>query len=415
MKTKLPTAIIYGWDRLGVHEIVSDIYNEEYLFEKVIVHSFDNIKNILLDCAKVNPDIILTIGNHPVLDDKVLGWKHICYDSILPDNIIGNDIVIQSTYSICRNVRPMFSIFTPTYKTGIKILKTYESIKNQIFTDWEWVIVDDSDDDYTWSILNEITNKDHRIKIHKIYPLTNGNVGLAKNRAASMCNGEWLVELDHDDELTNHCLLELSNASMTYPDAGFMYSDVCELYEDGEMKYYDGDLSGNYYAREGNIFDFGYAGHSWVHYNGKDYINHHYPDINPITIRFNISMPNHVRCWKKFVYDKIGGHNKRLPVADDFELITRTFLETRMIHVKKMLYLQWNDRNSTTDNNSIDINRRARIIKDYYDKQVHDRIISLGFHDWNWFEDKQHSQRFEKPTTILKYYEEEQVLNYIYE
>jgi len=415
MKTKLPTAIIYGWDRLGVHEIMSDIYFEEFLFEKVVLHSFDNIDNILEDYAKVQPNIILTIGEHPSLENKVLSWRHICYETILPDNIIANDIVVQSTYTICRNIRPKFSIFTPTYKTGVKILKTYESIKNQIFTDWEWVVVDDSDDDETWNIINEISTKDFRVKVHRIFPLTKGNVGLAKNRAASMCNGEWIVELDHDDELTNNCLLELHNASIQYPDAGFMYSDVCELYEDGEMKYYDEDFSGNYYAREGNKFDFGYAGHTWENYNGKDYIKHHYPDINPLTIRFNISMPNHVRCWRKDVYEKIGGHNKELPVADDFELIIRTFLETRIIHVKKMLYLQWNDKNSTTDNNSVDINRRARIIKDFYDKQIHDRIISLGFNDWNWFEEFQQSHRFQNYITVLKFYEEEQVLNYVYE
>jgi pectin methylesterase-like acyl-CoA thioesterase len=80
-----------------------------------------------------------------------------------------------------------------------------------------------------------------------------------------------------------------------------------------------------------------------------------------------------------------------------------------------MLYLQWNNRNSTVDNNAKDINRRARLIRDNYDKQIHDRILSLGKQDWNWDNELGHSQKFQNNTPIRKYFEEEQVLNYIYE
>jgi len=181
------------------------------------------------------------------------------------------------------------------------------------------------------------------------------------------------------------------------------------------MRVYDYDHSGNWYAREDNYFDFGYAGHTWVKADGKEYLTHHYPDINPLSIRFNISMPNHVRVWKREVYNQIGGHNIHFPVADDYELIVRTFLYTPIIHIKKMLYLQYNNRNSTVDNNGIDINRRARLIRDHYDKQIHDRILELGKHDWNWDDELGHSQKFQNNTPIRKYFKEEQVLNYIYE
>jgi glycosyltransferase involved in cell wall biosynthesis len=415
MKTKIPSAIIYGWDRAGVFELISDIYYQENLFEKVLIHSLTNIDNIIEDYNRIRPNIIMSIGSYPNLQNNFLQWKVIFYDKIHPDNVIANDIVVQSSINICRNIRPFFSIFTPTYKTGGNILRTYDSIKNQKNDEWEWVVVDDSPDDETWNLLQEIANKDYRVKIHKIFPLTGGNIGLVKNRAAGLCNGEWIVELDHDDELTHDCLFHSYAAIQKYPDAGFLYSDVCELYENGEMKYYDYDWSGNWYGRYDNGFDFGYAGHTWVEYNGNSYLNHHYPDINPLTIRFNISMPNHVRMWKKTIYDKIGGHNKNLPVADDFELIIRTFLETKFIHVKKMLYLQWNNGNSTVDNNSIDINRRARTIRDYYDNKIHDRIIEMGGVDWNWDENKKISQKFSNGITVKKFYDEEKILNYIYE
>jgi hypothetical protein len=194
-----------------------------------------------------------------------------------------------------------------------------------------------------------------------------------------------------------------------------MYSDVTEQYEDGSPKFYDHNWSGDWYGREDNFFDFGYAGHSWVTEDNKQILAHHYPDINPLTIRFNISMPSHVRVWRRDVYLKIGGHNKNTPVADDFELIVRTFLNTKMVHIKKVLYIQWNNRNSTTDNNSIDINRRSRLIRDYYDKQIHQKIIDMGKIDWNWVEEEGCSQKFQNHIFITKYHEEEQILNYIYD
>jgi glycosyltransferase involved in cell wall biosynthesis len=348
-------------------------------------------------------------------NNKIISNRIVRYSNFPPDNILANDIVCQATFRNCENIKPKFSIFTPTYNTGKRIYRTYESLKKQTLDDWEWVIVDDSPNDETWNLIQEISKNDFRVKIHKIYPLSNGNIGLVKHRACSLSNGEWLVELDHDDTLVSTCLSECNKAINKFPNVGFLYSDVCELYEDGEMKTYDQNFSGNWYGRHDNYFDFGYAGHSYVEVDGKTYINHHYPDINPLTIRFNISMPNHVRVWKKEVYDKIGGHNINTPIADDYELIVRTFLNTEMVHIKKMLYLQYNDRNSAVDNNAIDINRRARLIRDHYDLQIHNRILELGKTDWNWNDSLGHSQKFQNNISIKKYYEEEEVLNKIYE
>ena len=415
MKTKKPSAIVYGWRELGTFTLTSDVYYEENLLDQVVVYSLPYTNDISKDFSLYKPDMIMVCDDRVSSDNKIISNRIIRYLSFPPDNILANDIVCQATFRNCQNLQPKFSIFTPTYNTGERIYRTYESLKKQTFDDWEWVIIDDSPNDETWNILEEISKNDYRVKVHKIYPLSEGNIGLVKHRAGSLCSGEWLVELDHDDTLISTCLQELHNASLKHPNAGFMYSDVCELYEDGEMKTYDHDFSGNWYARPDNHFDFGYAGHSYVEVDGKTYINHHYPDINPLSIRFNISMPNHVRVWKKEVYDKIGGHNVNTPIADDYELIVRTFLNTEMVHIKKMLYLQWNNRNSTVDNNSVDINRRARLIRDHYDFQIHQRIIELGKHDWNWDESRGHSQKFQNMIYTKKYYQEEEILNKIYE
>lgn len=415
MKTIKPTAIVYNWYKQGEEMLESNIYHEEALFDDVIVYSLPDRNRVFDDYSKYRTDLIISFGKPVEIPHYQLKRIHINFPEMISDYELANSIVTNTINNSNKQLRPRFSIFTPTYKTGERIKRTYESLKNQTFSNWEWVVVDDSPDNETWKLLKEISNSDYRVKLHRIYPLTGGNIGLAKHRAAILSDGDWLVELDHDDALVSNCLEVCNDATIEYPDAGFMYTDCCEMYDDGEFKYYDHDWTGNWYAREDNYFNFGYAGHIWDNADGKKVLRHCYPDINPLTIRFNISMPNHARMWERNVYHKIGGHNKTMPVADDLEILERTFLHTRFIHVKKLLYLQYNNRNSTVDNNSTDINRRARLIRDYYDQAIHNRIIELGFHDWNWDETTKHSQRFQNKVPIRKYYEEEQVMNYIYE
>ena len=415
MKTKKPSAIVYGWDEDGETILTSQIYWEEHLFDDVVVYRLPYTDDVVGDYTKYKPDLIVSIGDEINIPHYHLTRFHIHYEEMIDEAILANVIVCQTVFRNCEYFRPRFTIFTPTYKTGERIYRTYESLKNQTYDNWEWVVVDDSPDLETWEMITEIAEKDYRVKPHRIYPLSGGNIGLAKHRAAMLGDGDWLIELDHDDCLVTTCLETANDAILKYPDAGFLYTDCSEIYEDGEPKFYDHDWTGNWYARHDNYFDFGYAGHSWVNVDGVDRLAHWYPDVNPLTIRFNITMPNHARMWERNVYHRIAGHNKLTPVADDLEILIRTFLETRMIHVKKVLYLQYNNNNSTVDNNATDINRRARLIRDHYDLRIHQRIEELGFFDWNWDELNRHSQKFQNNVPIKKYYKQEQVMNYIYE
>ena len=53
-----------------------------------------------------------------------------------------------------------------------------------------------------------------------------------------------------------------------------------------------------------------------------------------------------------------------------------------------MLYVQYNNGDSTVDNNRVDINRRARLIRDHYDFQIKKRFEELGKEDWMWNDDE---------------------------
>ena len=433
IKTSLPTAIIYGTGYKDLEVIESDIYFEEYLQEGVNVYRFNlgTQESVRSQIASVNADLVITVNQNTTdsfkalfnSDDSLINNLLYSYQEEPPYNILANDIVCQATFRACginknvfhRKDLPYFSAFTGAYKTEERLLRAYEGLKNQTYPNWEWVIVDDSPQDHikTWRIANQIAASDNRVKVYRMNPISGGNVGEVKHRAAMLCNGNWLFELDHDDRAISTLFQEASMAAAKHPDSGFIYTDVCELYEDGEMRTYGLVMPNReWYGHPDNWFNWAYSGHDWVEADGENYLTHYYPEINPKTIRFNIGMPNHARIWRKDVYVKIGGHNRQVSVADDYELIVKTFLETKFTHIRKMLYLQFNNHNSTVDNNSTDINRRARLIKDYYDQDIHDRIIKLGKKDTCWVEG-QGAGRLQNDRTGVIYGTEEQILNYI--
>ena len=80
-----------------------------------------------------------------------------------------------------------------------------------------------------------------------------------------------------------------------------------------------------------------------------------------------------------------------------------------------MLYLQFNNRNSTVDNNAKDINRKARLIRDYYDPMIHDKILEYGCIDHEWLENDKRCRPLQNDCASLMYAPNEQILNYIYD
>ena len=110
-------------------------------------------------------------------------------------------------------------------------------------------------------------------------------------------------------------------------------------------------------------------------------------NINPKTVRHIVAMPNHLRTWRKSVYDEVGGHSEFMHVVDDYELMVRTFLETRMAHVPALCYIQYrNAVGNTTFTRNKEIQRLVRYVSSWYDTAIHERFVELGVGDFVWCE-----------------------------
>ncbi|WP_017318943.1 glycosyltransferase family 2 protein [Mastigocladopsis repens] len=75
--------------------------------------------------------------------------------------------------------------------------ESIESILNQTFTDFEFIIIDDGSVDCSWQILSEYADKDRRVKLFK----NEENIGLTKslNKGLKLAKGEYIARQDADD------------------------------------------------------------------------------------------------------------------------------------------------------------------------------------------------------------------------
>ena len=211
-----------------------------------------------------------------------------------------------------------FSIISPSHKNTPYLQELYESLCAQTYENWEWVLW--LNGKFKRSKLSPEIENDERVKIYECNE-KNPNVGFHKNRAFHLGSGDVVVEVDHDDMITPDCLEELNKA---YQDesVGFVFSDVA-VYDDNFVPYNEQ--------------------HGWSYYfynfRGKDrYVMNSWRPTSQ-SLAYIWYAPDHVRSWRKSVYESIGGHNVDLSICDDHELMIRTYLKTKMYHIKKPLYI----------------------------------------------------------------------------
>ena len=211
-----------------------------------------------------------------------------------------------------------FSIISPSHKNTPYLQELYESLCAQTYENWEWILWLNGKFDRK-KLSAEIEN-DERVKIYQCKE-KNPNVGFHKNKAFHLGTGDILVEVDHDDLITPDCLEELNKAYQDQ-EIGFVYSDAA-IYDDNFVPYL--------------------AEHGWTyyHYKFRDknlcVMNSWRPTSQALS--FIWYAPDHVRSWRKSVYQSIGGHNVELGICDDHELMIRTYLNTKMYHIQKPLYI----------------------------------------------------------------------------
>jgi O-antigen biosynthesis protein len=238
-----------------------------------------------------------------------------------------------------------FSVITATHLKNSFLDELYESLISQTYENWEWVLL--LNGGATREDISEKIKLNPKVAIFT-YEGDNKNVGFVKNLAFNYGVGDVLVELDHDDILTPDCLSELEVAFKD-PKIGFVYSDNAVLDHKEDFSPYG--------------YQYGWTHTKFPWQSRSLYSMNSFPATSH-SLSYIWFAPDHVRAWRKDIYNEIGGHNKDLSVCDDHELMIRTYLETEMFHIKKILYIYritgdntWLERNALIQTKTVELHR----------------------------------------------------------
>jgi glycosyltransferase involved in cell wall biosynthesis len=213
---------------------------------------------------------------------------------------------------------PRFSVFTPSHRPRF-LDECLATLQAQSCSDWEWIVL--LNNGARW----RPEQPDDRVRVEIADELR--GVGAAKRRACELARGEILVELDHDDLLARDCLAELGKAFDEHPEAVLVYSNTAQITEDG--------------GRDDTRFN---ETHGWqyeeVDVDGRRLLAAKTMAPTPHNVSYIWYAPNHVRSFRKDVYEKVGGYDATRTVLDDQDLMCRLFQAGDFHHIERCLYLQ---------------------------------------------------------------------------
>lgn len=130
--------------------------------------------------------------------------------------------------------QPKFSIILPVYNVEEKWLRLcIQSVLAQIYPVWELCVADDaSPEPHIARVLEEYRERDNRIKV--AFRPSNGHISAASNTALDLAEGDFVVLLDHDDELSADALYWAANELNENQETVVIYSDEDLIDENGE-------------------------------------------------------------------------------------------------------------------------------------------------------------------------------------
>ena len=210
---------------------------------------------------------------------------------------------------------PLISIILPTFNAKPEWLEeAINSVRAQIYKNWELCIADDASTDLRIKELLEFHKKeDRRIKV--VYRKKNGHISASSNSALELATGKWLVFLDHDDLMSKDALFWIAEAIFSNKNLSLIYSDEDKINAEG-LRF------SPYFKTDWNI----------------DLLYCH-------------NMVCHLAAYKTELVKEIGGLREGFEGAQDYDLVLRyseKISADQIKHIPRVLYHWRSHANSTS-------------------------------------------------------------------
>lgn len=200
---------------------------------------------------------------------------------------------------------PTFSVVMPVYNTPPHWLdKALSSVRAQLWPHWELCVADDaSPSAETRAVLERHAAEDQRIRV--VYRKKNGHISVASNSALEIARGDFVVLLDHDDELPVHALYIMAEYVRANPRASLLFSDEDKIDEDG-----------------------------------KRFDPYFKPDWNP-ELFTSQNFVSHLGVYRRSLVEQVGGFRVGFEGSQDYDLALRVsekLTAAQIVHVPHVLY-----------------------------------------------------------------------------
>lgn len=119
------------------------------------------------------------------------------------------------------NKEPLFSVLIANYNNGKYLMDAIESVRNQSYSNWEIILVDDCSTDNSIGLYKKLIKDD---RIHIYYNDQNMGCGYTKRRCADLANGEICGFLDPDDMILENALELMVNVHLKHQNVSIVYS-----------------------------------------------------------------------------------------------------------------------------------------------------------------------------------------------
>jgi len=276
------------------------------------------------------------------------------------------------------NVNPKISVMMTVYNAEKYIREAIESILNQTFSDFEFIILDDHSTDNSYEIINEYAKRDNRILV-----LSNEkNLGIAESRTKCIkyAKGKYIAIADADDISVPTRFEKQLKYLEKHKECGVVGSFI-QLFDSetgkiiGSRKYYEDDVR----IRK-RIFIYS-------------------PIAQPASM------------IRKEVFDYIGFYNPEYPPVEDLDIWFRLGTKYKFANIQEVLLNYRVHQNSATIKNMhrikiLTLQIRQKYIKNYgYSCTFFDRIFlvflsitrsispgKLTFQIFSFFRDQKYSK-----------------------
>ena len=159
-------------------------------------------------------------------------------------------------HAVSTSADPLVSVVLPAFNRARTIERSLQSVREQTYTHWEAVVVDDGSTDATAEVTAALARGDSRIRL--VRHATRRGAQAARNTGIHASRGEWIAFLDSDDELLSSSIESRLRRGLRERCA--VVHSACHVrYEDGAVKPYwvprlCGQIYSNLLRHEGPVF-----------------------------------------------------------------------------------------------------------------------------------------------------------------